>query len=217
MWLYWPKWARGLAIPQPKPLLLFVWCPMEMTAQLLWTHGQLETTQSNSKSEITPVISEDVYTALLVLPKKKKKRQKTKTGWRPWLSVALGAVSFWLPAQFLAPLFPSKWERNVVCPHHEQTAAEMRNSPTALHRLTWQAAWHHLVKMDCHLKMGQFCPVLAGLSLEENNWLWNIFNVFSFCFSSGNGVVFCGWQRLVGSVWYLQLGFVWEKWIKDEN
>lgn len=89
--------------------------------------GQPETTKSSSKCEITLVISEHVYTALFSITKKKikkkgkerkgeKKTQKqTKTCWRPWLCVALGTYSVWLPAQFLAPLFlPNEREMSFV-------------------------------------------------------------------------------------------------------
>ncbi len=103
MWLHRPKWAKGLAIPQPKSPLLFLWCPVEVTAQLPWAHGQLETTKRNLKHEITPVTSEHICTALLVLlkkkkQKKKKERKKTNKDWLASLVDCSSGRSFCLAA-----------------------------------------------------------------------------------------------------------------------
>ena len=179
--------------------------------------GQPETTKSSSRCEITLVISEHVYTALFSITKKKNKKErkgkerekknpKTNKDLLASLVVCGSGHIFCLAASAVSgPVIPSKWEGNVVCPHHERAAAEMRNRPTASHRLTWQAAWHHLAKMDCHFKMVQSCPVLAGLSLEGNNWLSETYSMyFHFVLVLAAVLFFCGWQRLVGSVSYLQ-------------
>lgn len=60
-----PKWAEGFSIPQPKTQLLFLWCALEITVHLSYTQ-RFKTTHSNSKSETIQVISEHIFTALLV-------------------------------------------------------------------------------------------------------------------------------------------------------
>lgn len=78
----------------------------------------------------------------------------------------------------------------------------MRNRPAVSRRLTWQAAWYQLVKMDCYFKMGQFNPVLAGLWTGENNGLWNVFNLFSFSFSLA-AMVYCGLKTFLGTITFI--------------
>lgn len=45
-------------------------------------------------------------------------------------------VFFGAASSVSGPVISFQMRRNVVCPHHERAAAEMRNRPSASHRVT---------------------------------------------------------------------------------
>lgn len=107
MWPYPPKWAKGLAIPQSKSLLQFLWCPVEMTAQLQRTHGRPEITKSQEKKrkqvKWPHSIGTQLHSPLVLL--KEKEEEKTNKDW------LVSLVRYSSRAQFLFGCQRSFWPR----------------------------------------------------------------------------------------------------------